>query len=92
MSDTALTSRFRDALELTQQKSRANWSTWSLVCPDIPQGLTTYLDEEFRSLQRRKSKEFLGQVRMSNVPQFSSKWPIISMFMRENSSSETLKQ
>lgn len=26
-----------------------------------------YLDEEFRSLQRRKSKEFLGQVRMSNV-------------------------
>jgi regulator of nonsense transcripts 2 len=25
--------------------------------PDIPQGLTTYLDEEFRSLQRRKSKE-----------------------------------
>lgn len=34
---------------------------------DIPQGLTTYLDEEFRSLQRRKSKEFLGQVRMSNI-------------------------
>lgn len=35
--------------------------------PDIPQGLITYLDEEFRSLQRRKSKEFLGQVRMSNI-------------------------
>ncbi|CAG7920039.1 unnamed protein product [Penicillium olsonii] len=35
--------------------------------PDIPQGITTYLDEEFRSLQRRKSKEFLGQVRMANV-------------------------
>ncbi|KAL4916539.1 armadillo-type protein [Aspergillus aurantiobrunneus] len=34
---------------------------------DIPQGLTTHLDEEFRSLQRRKSKEFLGQVRMSNI-------------------------
>lgn len=34
---------------------------------DIPQGLITYLDEEFRSLQRRKSKEFLGQVRMSNI-------------------------
>lgn len=34
---------------------------------DIPQGLITYLDEEFRSLQRRKSKEFLGQVRMGNV-------------------------
>ncbi|KAL2825296.1 armadillo-type protein [Aspergillus cavernicola] len=34
---------------------------------DIPLGLITYLDEEFRSLQRRKSKEFLGQVRMSNI-------------------------
>lgn len=34
---------------------------------DIPQGLITYLDEEFRSLQRRKSKEFLGQVRMTNI-------------------------
>lgn len=34
---------------------------------DIPQGLIVYLDEEFRSLQRRKSKEFLGQVRMSNI-------------------------
>ncbi|KAL3469959.1 armadillo-type protein [Aspergillus californicus] len=34
---------------------------------DVPQGLITYLDEEFRSLQRRKSKEFLGQVRMSNI-------------------------
>ncbi|KAF5015325.1 hypothetical protein F66182_13381, partial [Fusarium sp. NRRL 66182] len=35
--------------------------------PDIPQGLITYLDEEFRSLQRRKQKEFLGQVRMINI-------------------------
>lgn len=34
---------------------------------DIPQGLISYLDEEFRSLQRRKSKDFLGQVRMTNV-------------------------
>jgi regulator of nonsense transcripts 2 len=34
---------------------------------DIPQGLITYLDEEFRSLQRRKQKEFLGQVRTANI-------------------------
>ncbi|CAK4032135.1 Regulator of nonsense transcripts UPF2 [Lecanosticta acicola] len=34
---------------------------------DIPQGLISYLDEEFRSLQRRKSKDFLGQVRMVNI-------------------------
>lgn len=42
-------------------------ATLGQYLPDIPQGLTTYLDEEFRSLQRRKSKEFLGQVRLSNV-------------------------
>lgn len=42
-------------------------ATLGQYLPDIPQGLTTYLDEEFRSLQRRKSKEFLGQVRMSNI-------------------------
>lgn len=35
--------------------------------PDVPQGLIAYLDEEFRSLQRRKQKEFLGQVRMINI-------------------------
>jgi regulator of nonsense transcripts 2 len=34
---------------------------------DIPQALTGYLDDEFRSLQRRKSKDFLGQVRMVNI-------------------------
>lgn len=42
-------------------------ATLGQYLPDIPQGLTTYLDEEFRSLQRRKAKDFLGQVRMSNV-------------------------
>ncbi|KAJ6164398.1 Nonsense-mediated mRNA decay factor (Upf2) [Penicillium chermesinum] len=42
-------------------------ATLGQYLPDIPQGLTNYLDEEFRSLQRRKSKEFLGQVRMGNV-------------------------
>ncbi|KAL2867152.1 armadillo-type protein [Aspergillus lucknowensis] len=42
-------------------------ATLGQYMPDVPQGLTAYLDEEFRSLQRRKSKEFLGQVRMSNI-------------------------
>lgn len=35
--------------------------------PDVSQGIVSYLDEEFRSLQRRKSKDFLGQVRMVNI-------------------------
>lgn len=34
---------------------------------DIPKGLVDYLDAEFRSLQRRKEKDFLGQVRLSNI-------------------------
>ncbi|KAF2161151.1 hypothetical protein M409DRAFT_69992 [Zasmidium cellare ATCC 36951] len=34
---------------------------------DIPQTMIAYLDDEFRSLQRRKSKDFLGQVRMVNI-------------------------
>lgn len=34
---------------------------------DVPQAMISYLDDEFRSLQRRKSKDFLGQVRMVNV-------------------------
>lgn len=34
---------------------------------DIPKGLVEYLDNEFRSLQRRKEKDFLGQVRLSNI-------------------------
>jgi regulator of nonsense transcripts 2 len=34
---------------------------------DIPKGVVEYLDAEFRSLQRRKEKEFLGQVRLSNI-------------------------
>ena len=34
---------------------------------DVPQAIISYLDDEFRSLQRRKSKEFLGQVRMVNI-------------------------
>ncbi|EEP81517.1 conserved hypothetical protein [Uncinocarpus reesii 1704] len=42
-------------------------ATLGQYLPDIPQGLIAYLDEEFRSLQRRKQKEFLGQVRTSNI-------------------------
>ncbi|KKF95464.1 Regulator of nonsense transcripts 2 [Ceratocystis platani] len=34
---------------------------------DVPKGLVDYLDAEFRSLQRRKEKEFLGQVRLANI-------------------------
>ena len=35
--------------------------------PDISHSLVSYLDDEFRSLQRRKQKDFLGQVRTSNI-------------------------
>ena len=34
---------------------------------DVPTSLVTHLDEEFRSLQRRKQKDFLGQVRTGNI-------------------------
>ncbi|KAI1821513.1 MIF4G domain-containing protein [Xylaria intraflava] len=34
---------------------------------DVPKGIVDYLDAEFRSLQRRKEKDFLGQVRLSNI-------------------------
>jgi regulator of nonsense transcripts 2 len=42
-------------------------ATLGKYMPDISQALVSYLDDEFRSLQRRKSKDFLGQVRMQNV-------------------------
>jgi regulator of nonsense transcripts 2 len=42
-------------------------ATLGQYMPDVPQGLTSYLDDEFRSLQRRKQKDFLGQVRTSNI-------------------------
>lgn len=48
-----------------------NWSRFVAILgrymPDIPKGLVEYLDAEFRSLQRRKEKDFLGQVRLSNI-------------------------
>ena len=42
-------------------------ATLGRYLPDIIQGLVSYLDDEFRSLQRRKQKDFLGQVRTSNI-------------------------
>lgn len=42
-------------------------ATLGKYMPDISQGLVTHLDEEFRSLQRRKQKDFLGQVRTGNI-------------------------
>ena len=42
-------------------------ATLGKYMPDIPKGLVDYLDAEFRSLQRRKEKDFLGQVRLSNI-------------------------
>lgn len=42
-------------------------ATLGQYLPDVTSGLISYLDDEFRSLQRRKSKDFLGQVRMQNI-------------------------
>ena len=42
-------------------------ATLGRYLPDISHALVSYLDEEFRSLQRRKQKDFLGQVRTGNI-------------------------
>ena len=42
-------------------------ATLGRYLPDVASGLVSYLDDEFRSLQRRKQKDFLGQVRTGNV-------------------------
>lgn len=42
-------------------------STLGRNLQDVPEAMIKYLDDEFRSLQRRKSKDFLGQVRMVNI-------------------------
>ncbi|KAL9027192.1 MAG: hypothetical protein Q9196_004259, partial [Gyalolechia fulgens] len=42
-------------------------ATLGKYLPDVTQGLVSHLDEEFRSLQRRKQKDFLGQARTGNV-------------------------
>ena len=42
-------------------------ATLGRYMPDISHGLVSYLDDEFRSLQRRKQKDFLGQVRTGNI-------------------------
>lgn len=48
-----------------------SWSrliaTLGQYMPDIPKGVVDYLDSEFRSLQVRKGKEFLAQVRFGNI-------------------------
>ncbi|KAG9244471.1 armadillo-type protein [Calycina marina] len=42
-------------------------ATLGQYMPDIIKGLVDHLDQEFRSLQRRKEKEFLGQARLGNI-------------------------
>lgn len=42
-------------------------ATLGRYMPDVPKGVVDYLDAEFRSLQRRKEKDFLGQVQLSNI-------------------------
>jgi regulator of nonsense transcripts 2 len=42
-------------------------TTLGKYMPDITKGLVDHLDQEFRSLQRRKEKEFLGQARLGNI-------------------------
>ena len=42
-------------------------ATLGKYMPDISHGIVSYLDDEFRSLQRRKQKDFLGQVRTGNI-------------------------
>ena len=42
-------------------------ATLGRYMPDISHGLVSHLDDEFRSLQRRKQKDFLGQVRTGNI-------------------------
>lgn len=42
-------------------------ATLGRYMPDVTKGLVDHLDQEFRSLQRRKEKEFLGQARLGNI-------------------------
>ncbi|KAL8778010.1 MAG: hypothetical protein Q9213_007608 [Squamulea squamosa] len=42
-------------------------ATLGKYMPDVSQVLVSHLDDEFRSLQRRKQKDFLGQARTGNV-------------------------
>lgn len=42
-------------------------ATLGKYMPDVTKGLVDYLDTEFRSLQRRKEKDFLSPVRLSNI-------------------------
>jgi hypothetical protein len=62
--------------------ARENCGRYLLRNPESSPRMASFLE----TLSRKKTVQHLAQ------QQFSSKWPIISMFMRENSSSETLKQ
>lgn len=42
-------------------------ATLGKYMPDIIHGVVSYLEEEFKSLQKRKQKDFLGQVRTGNI-------------------------
>ena len=42
-------------------------ATLGKYMPDVSHGLVTHLNDEFKSLQRRKQKDFLGQVRTGNI-------------------------
>ncbi|KAH7314087.1 armadillo-type protein [Rhexocercosporidium sp. MPI-PUGE-AT-0058] len=42
-------------------------ATLGKYMPDLTKALVDHLDQEFRSLQRRKEKEFLGQARLGNI-------------------------
>ena len=42
-------------------------ATLGQYMPDVLNGMISYLDDEFRSLQRRKTKDFLGQTRLLNM-------------------------
>ena len=42
-------------------------ATLGKYLPDISNSLVSHLDDEFRSLQRRKQKDFLGSVRTGNI-------------------------
>lgn len=42
-------------------------ATLGQYMPDLLNGMISYLDDEFRTLQRRKTKDFVGQTRLFNM-------------------------
>ncbi|KOS21479.1 Regulator of nonsense transcripts 2 [Escovopsis weberi] len=53
------------AIDFCFLNSKASRNRLVKALTDVPK--VDYLDAEFRSLQRRKEKDFLGQVRLSNI-------------------------